>query len=92
MFLPGSNHDLRNKIFNAQNGMLGAIGNKVDLARALNLIDQDLHHDIVLLCRIRNAFAHSLEVDSFDHQAVSCHIDDLRSAVAGFVWTGIGVG
>ncbi len=75
--LPGLNSDLRSKMFNAE-GVLGPVGAKIDFARALGVIDADLRHDLIIMARIRNRFAHQLQIYSFDHPEIADQIDKIR--------------
>src|SRR6202035_1300875 len=46
-------------------GPLGNFGPKIDLVFLMGLISADGHHDMILIKKIRNKFAHYLDVDTF---------------------------
>jgi hypothetical protein len=68
--LIGLNSDLHKKVFDGQ-GLLGPIASKIDMAKALGLIDTGMHKNAKLIARVRNRFAHNLEIDSFSHPEVT---------------------
>jgi hypothetical protein len=63
--MPGLNSDLRSRVFDP-NGSIGTLGRKIDIARALGLMGAALRQDCIKIARIRNRFAHNIDVDSFD--------------------------
>jgi hypothetical protein len=78
-YFPGldDNPVLKKAMFNDFNGMAGSLGLKLQLARALNAITPGTHEDGVTISKIRNKFAHNLEVTSFDHPMVADLTDNL---------------
>lgn len=50
---------------------------KVDMAFALNLYDDNVRQDLHRLRKIRNKFAHTLDVRDFDHPLISRYCDEL---------------
>jgi len=77
--LPGLNSALSDRIFRPSEGALGSLARKLDMARALEVLNADTCKEAVLIARIRNRFAHKIEVDSFDHPEVAELIDSLQS-------------
>ena len=68
---------LKKAFFDETNGMVRAYGNRLDMAKALNAITPGAYHDAKLTGRIRNKFAHNLDVDSFEHEKVRDLVDAL---------------
>jgi hypothetical protein len=75
--LPGCNSDLRDKLFGSS-GILGSMSAKIDIARALNIIDAQNHNDYVVLNRIRNRFAHNIHIDSLEHPDILLLLQQLQ--------------
>ena len=95
--MPGLNRDLSDRLFEG-NGPLSTIAAKIDIARALKIIDATVAKNAVLIARVRNRFAHRLEVGAFDHSEVAPLIDklitDSASTVRGSrkqVFVGVGI-
>jgi mannitol operon repressor len=59
------------------NGPLGTLSARISLAYALGLISEDEYHNLTLIRRIRNDFAHDLDV-SFGSQSVLSRCANLR--------------
>jgi hypothetical protein len=57
------------------NGAMGTFGQKIKLGYMLGLYEQDLKDDLVLLSRIRNAFAHRVEITSFESPPIRDQMD-----------------
>lgn len=70
---------LKKAMFNDVSGMAGTLGNKLDMGRALNAITPQTYEDGKLIARVRNKFAHHLEVTSFDHPKVRDLVDQLKT-------------
>ena len=68
---------MREKLFDP-NGFLGSFAAKIDIGRALQTINADMHHDLKILASIRNRFAHDLAVSSFDHPEIAKRLDKFR--------------
>lgn len=77
--MPGLNSALSERIFRPSEGALGSLARKLDMARALEVLDPTVCKEAVLVARIRNRFAHNLGVDSFDHPEVASLVDALQS-------------
>lgn len=60
------------------NGPLSSFNNRLKVLRALGHIDQAAYEDAERLGTIRNRFAHRLDVDSFEHEAVAGQIKNLN--------------
>ena len=61
-------------------GPLGAFSNKIDISYALALIPQAMKRDLHLLRKIRNIFAHTTEVVTFDTPAIKDRCFELQYA------------
>lgn len=59
------------------NGALGNFSSKVLLARGIGLISEDVFHDLMVVRKMRNEFAHSLNDISFLDPAVKGRIDSM---------------
>ena len=79
-FFPGmdDNRALKKAMFDEVSGMAGTLGRRLDMARALNAITPGTYADGATIGKIRNKFAHNLEVTSFDHSKVSGLVDNLQ--------------
>ena len=78
-FFPGMTSGLKKAFFDPTNGIARSLGNKLDMARALNAISDRAYTDGKLIGRIRNKFAHNLYVTSFDAPEVRDLVDQLQS-------------
>lgn len=78
-FFPGLNPALKKSMFDETTGMAGTLGKRLDLANALNAITPGTYSDGLLIGRIRNKFAHHLEVTSFEHPKVRDLVDNLQT-------------
>jgi hypothetical protein len=68
---------LRKAMFDDTTGMAGTLGRKLHMAYALNAITPGTFRSGVLISRIRNKFAHNLDVTSFEHPWVRDLTDNL---------------
>jgi|GEM_PF-2146577 len=68
----------------APEGALGAFMPRVKLCHMLGLFGEDIRHDLALIARIRNAFAHRAAGVSFEDAVVAKHCQKLRTPV---LWT-----
>ena len=68
------NSETRRKLFDL-NGPFSAFSSKTLVAHALGWIDSEVFHDINLVRKIRNVFAHELHGTDFDYPKVSRLID-----------------
>lgn len=59
-----TNENISRRLFKP-NALLGNLGAKIDLARALNIIGDETNHNLHILRRIRNTFAHASRPVSF---------------------------
>jgi len=57
------------------NGALGTFGQKIRLGYMLGLYEKDLRDDLVLLSRIRNAFAPRVDITSFEVSPIRDQMD-----------------
>lgn len=58
-------------------GPLGAFGSKIRLAQLVGFISETVARDIQLIAKIRNRFAHDMELRSFDEEPVSSFAREL---------------
>lgn len=58
---------------------LSTFRNKVVMAEALGLLYPEFARELQRMATIRNRFAHHLTVDSFEHEQVRDHVDQLHS-------------
>lgn len=80
--LPGLNTDLRQKLF-GPDGSARDMAMKLDLAKALDVLTARGYNSGKAIARIRNRFAHSIAIDSFDHPEVA-KILDKTDSIRGF--------
>lgn len=59
-------------------GALGTFGQKVRLAYMLGLYERDLKDDLIFLTKIRNAFAHRVDIVSFETSPVRDYMDQMH--------------
>jgi DNA-binding MltR family transcriptional regulator len=60
-------------------GPIGSLATKIKLAYLLNLIHEDLYRDLLLVTTIRNEFAHSVRITSFDEPSIKSRIESLHA-------------
>jgi DNA-binding MltR family transcriptional regulator len=60
-------------------GALGTFGQKIKLGYMLGLYEKDLKDDSVLLTKIRNKFAHSVEVADFETLPIRHYMDQMTT-------------
>ena len=65
------------KIFDG-NGGLGTFSSKAQVARGFALISEDIFHDLMVLRKLRNEFAHAERPCTFSDQKVISQIDSMR--------------
>jgi DNA-binding MltR family transcriptional regulator len=76
--MPGKSEELH-PIFDAvRNGSLSSIHAKCQLAAAFGWCEEDIVHDIRVLAKMRNVFAHSIEELDFLDRNVQASIKKLR--------------
>lgn len=78
----GLTPEISNRMF-GDFGYLNEFARKLDLAFALQILPAMLFEDARLIGRIRNKFAHRLEVDSFEHEKVRDIVDKLKTGSHG---------
>jgi hypothetical protein len=59
-------------------GALGTFGQKIRLGYMLGLFETDLRDDLTQLSKIRNAFAHRVDITSFEESPVKDRMDAMR--------------
>lgn len=60
-------------------GPLSSFSAKIKLVFALQLVDDDQYHDLEIVRKIRNMFAHSFEEASFSSQEIADQISSITS-------------
>ena len=60
-------------------GPLGTFSSRIDMARSLNLIDDDAWRDLHLFRKIRNDFAHSVHMHGFAEPEIAARCRELRT-------------
>jgi hypothetical protein len=58
-------------------GALGTFGQKIKLGYMLGLYEKDLKDDLVLLTKIRNAFAHRVDITDFETSPIRDYMDQM---------------
>jgi hypothetical protein len=58
-------------------GALGTFGQKIRLAYMLGLYEKDLKDDLIYLSKIRNAFAHRVDISSFETSPIRDYMDKM---------------
>jgi DNA-binding MltR family transcriptional regulator len=66
-------------------GPLGTFSAKISLCTAFKLVDEDLSADLTTIRKIRNKFAHSSGLITFEEQAISALTCNLKSGIIGNV-------
>lgn len=75
--MSGLNPKLSEKLFKPD-GLLGSLQAKIDVAKALNILGEELFNDIQTMGRIRNKFAHELAIVDFNNSEINKFINKLR--------------
>jgi hypothetical protein len=65
-----SNSDLRDRMFGG-NGFLNNFSAKIDVGYCVGLYNKKTHHDLHVIRRVRNRFAHEFGPLAFDHQEIT---------------------
>lgn len=75
-----SNSEYRDRIgwLMQSSNPLGAFGTRIDLGWVMGIYDRAAYSDLKQINRIRNEFAHKVQVHSFDDEEVSKKCDSLR--------------
>lgn len=76
-FFSHGNSEARKKLF-SENGAFSTFSSKVNIAFCSGWIDSDVFHDIEILRKIRNVFAHSFESLSLDSPEIKKFIENLQ--------------
>lgn len=71
------NSELRDSIFDFK-GAIGGTANKIDVAYALNLFPTEHRHDMIVVNRVRNRFAHDLAIRDFEHREIAQLVDSFQ--------------
>jgi hypothetical protein len=78
--LEGYSGDIEKDLFSpGGSAPLSTFRNKVVMAEAMGVIYPDFARELSRMATIRNRFAHHLTVDSFDHEQVRDHVEQLHS-------------
>lgn len=70
---------VKNELFRPS-GAMGSYGAKVQLAYLLGWLGPELHSDLITVSKIRNRFAHFIEVKDFSDQKISAWLANLKGA------------
>jgi hypothetical protein len=70
-FVPLSPDDQRRMFDGAANGILGTLSNKIRVAYAIDLLEDDEYGDLIIINDIRNVFAHSLHEINFANNNIT---------------------
>jgi hypothetical protein len=62
-------------------GPLNTFHQKIETAYALKIVDEKLRDDLVLIRKVRNAFAHTRRMIDFDEEAVAVEVNKFKTAV-----------
>jgi hypothetical protein len=60
------------------NGPIGTFHRKIEMARALRIVDPTTQHNLHIVRVIRNAFAHSKVAIDFDHELILAELSDIQ--------------
>lgn len=71
------NKKISDELF-APNGALGSFGVKIRLAYMLGIIHDDVMNDLSMVNKIRNEFAHKVEIIDFDMQPIRDYLNNLN--------------
>jgi hypothetical protein len=73
-------HDTKlvEKSFNHESNLFGTFGARTNLGFFLGLFSKETHRDLELVAKIRNRFAHKVEVALFDDNPVCNWVDELK--------------
>lgn len=71
------------RLLEGGNAPLGTLSARTDACYSLGLISQDEHHDLVLIRRIRNEFAHQVHT-SFETPSVVSRCKELRHSAKSY--------
>jgi DNA-binding MltR family transcriptional regulator len=69
--------EIRRELFRPS-GALGNYAVKVRLAYLLGWVGKDVYHDLILISKIRNRFAHSIEAKDFTDQKIESWLKDMN--------------
>lgn len=75
--LPGADEKLLEKLF-GDAGPIGPAKARIDMARGLDLIDDEDRLIIIMIARVRNRFAHNIAINSFEHREVVKLLDKVQ--------------
>lgn len=62
----------------SESGPIGSFSAKIDLLWCLGAIDEDVHHDLHTIRKIRNKFAHGIDHTSFGLDPIKALVQNLR--------------
>jgi len=71
--------DDHNRVFDGVTGILSGSDPKIRIAYATKLISASMYHDLIIMNAMRNAFAHSLNAASFDHEEIKADCLSLKA-------------
>jgi DNA-binding MltR family transcriptional regulator len=74
------NSKMRSRLFEGY-GPLSSLSSKIDLAYVLNITTDSVHTNLVIIRRIRNKFAHTTEVLTFESDGIKELYQTLRKPI-----------
>jgi DNA-binding MltR family transcriptional regulator len=60
-------------------GPLGSLASKIRLAYLMRLLHGDIYRDLLIVTKIRNDFAHSVKITSFDDPSAKSRVEGLHA-------------
>jgi DNA-binding MltR family transcriptional regulator len=60
-------------------GAIGGLANKIRLAYLMRLLNEDIYRDLLIVTKIRNDFAHSVKITSFEDPSVKSRVESLHA-------------
>jgi hypothetical protein len=79
--MPPMTKKLYNELFDSMHGALGSFANKITMAYALKIITSDIYSDLNKIRKIRNTFAHSKDILSFESESIAPLLRQLNKSV-----------
>ena len=86
--LPTIRLKLRNRLFDGD-GAFSTLAAKIDMAEAVGSVDEKWHSMAILLARVRNTFAHRIDIRDFDHREIVALVQKmaaLNTAEVSRIW------
>lgn len=71
--------DIFYRLFDMFPGALTSLSTKIDIATALGIVSPNTYHDLAIIRKVRNLFAHKLEAITFDSADIAARCKALLS-------------